>query len=123
MKTLTDYLKDIGEEEVSICIDGKHLVVSKTEAVARKMFLLAHGGVEETIDETGQIVKIFHKPDYRVAKLIREFSEGKAPMEVVESGPKGRKPGRYSSAVANRLSNRLGPKRPISKPSKGNQNE
>lgn len=112
MKTLTDCLKDIGEEEVSICIDGKPLVVSKTEAVARKMFLLAHGGVEETIDETGQIIKIFHKPDFRVAKLIREFSEGKAPMEVVETGLKGRKPGSFNSSVSRRLNDRLGPKRP-----------
>ena len=119
MKTLTDCLKDIGEEEISICIDGKHLVVSKTEAVARKMFMLAHGGVEETTDETGQIVKIYHKPDYRVAKLIREFSEGKAPMEVVETGPKGRKPGSFNSSVSRRLNDRLGPRQPRTVKNKG----
>lgn len=124
--SLTDCLRQIGEEEISICIDGKHLVVSKTEAVARKLFLLAHGGVEETIDETGQIVKVFHKPDFRVAKILREFTEGKAPMEVVETGPKGRKPGSFNSSVSRRLNDRLGPKRPrtskSNKLSKGNQN-
>ena len=109
---LTAFLTQIGEEEVTICIDGQAKTVSRAEALARKMYLLALGGVEEVQDADGQVVKLFHKPDYRVAKMIREFTEGKAPMEVVETGVKGRKPGRFSSETANRLSNRLGPKRP-----------
>lgn len=110
---LTAFLTQIGEEEVKICIDGQPRTVSRAEALARKMYLLALGGVEEVQDADGQMIKVFHKPDYRVSKIIREFTEGKAPMEVVETGVKGRKPGRFNSAVAGRLSNRLGPKRPV----------
>ncbi len=110
---LTAFLSQIGEEEVTICIDGQAKTVTRAEALARKMYLLALGGVEEVRGLDGAIVNVLHKPDYRVAKMIREFTEGKAPMEVVETGVKGRKPGRFNSAVANRLSNRLGPKRPV----------
>ena len=116
---LTSFLNQIGEEQVTICIDGQPRTVSRAEALARKMYLLALGGVEEVQDADGQMIKVFHKPDYRVAKMVREFTEGKAPMEVVEKGGKGRKPGSFSSAVAGRLNNRLGPKRPSTKTVKG----
>lgn len=109
---LTSFLNQIGEEEVTICIDGQAKTVTRAEALARKMYLLALGGVEEVKDVDGQIVKVLHKPDYRVAKMVREFTEGKAPMEVVETGPKGRKPGSFNSSVSRRLNDRLGPKRP-----------
>ena len=114
---LTDFLNQIGSEEVTICIDGQPRTVSRAEALARKMYLLALGGWEEIQMPDGTIEKFFHKPDYRVAKMVREFTEGKAPMEVVETGVKGRKPGRFNSETANRLHNRLGPKRPITKKS------
>ncbi len=109
---LTDFLNQIGEEEVTICIDGQPRTVSRAEALARKMYLLALGGWEEVQMPDGTIEKFFHKPDYRVSKMIREFTEGKAPMEVVETGPKGRKPGSFNSSVSRRLNDRLGPKRP-----------
>lgn len=109
---LTDFLNQIGGEEVTICIDGQPRTVSRAEALARKMYLLALGGVEEVKDVDGQIVKVLHKPDYRVAKMVREFTEGKASMEVVETGVKGRKPGSFNSSVSRRLNDRLGPKRP-----------
>jgi len=109
---LTDFLNQIGEEEVTICIDGQPRTVTRAEALARKMYLLALGGFEEVQMPDGTIEKFFHKPDYRVSKMIREFTEGKAPMEVVETGPKGRKPGSFNSSVSRRLNDRLGPKRP-----------
>ncbi len=109
---LTDFLNQIGEEEVTICIDGQPRTVSRAEALARKMYLLALGGWEEVQMPDGTIEKFFHKPDYRVSKMIREFTEGKAPMEVVETGPKGHKPGSFNSSVSRRLNDRLGPKRP-----------
>lgn len=115
MKTLTECLKDIGEEEVSICFDGKHMVCSRTEATARKLFLMAHGGVEETTDTEGQIVKIFHKGDPKLCKMIREYTEGRPATEVVETGIKSRKPGSFNSSVSRRLNDRLGPKRPRTK--------
>jgi hypothetical protein len=109
---LTDFLNQIGEEEVTICIDGQPRTVTRAEALARKMYLLALGGVEEVKDADGVMGRVLHKPDYRVAKMIREFTEGKAPMEIVETGPKGRKPGSFNSSVSRRLNDRLGPKRP-----------
>lgn len=109
---LTSFLNQIGEEEVTICIDGQPRTVSRAEALARKLYLLALGGFEEIQMPDGTIEKFFHKPDYRVAKMVREFTEGKAPMEVVETGPKGRKPGSFNSSVSRRLNDRLGPKRP-----------
>ena len=109
---LTDFLNKIGGEEVTICIDGQAKTVTRAEALARKMYLLALGGVEEVQDADGQVIQVFHKPDYRVAKMIREFTEGKAPMEVVETVPKGRKPGSFNSSVSRRLNDRIGPKRP-----------
>ena len=115
---LTDFLNQIGEEEVTICIDGQPRTVSRAEALARKVYLLALGGVEEVQDVDGQVIKVFHKPDYRVAKMVREFTEGKAPMEVVETELKGRKPGFFNSSVSRRLNDRLGPKRPVASKSK-----
>jgi len=120
---LTAFLNQIGEEEVTICIDGQAKTVTRAEALARKMYLLALGGVEEIKDVDGQVVKVYHKPDHRVAKIIREFTEGKAPMEVVGTGPKGHKPGSFNSSVSRRLNDRLGPKRSGVSKSKGNQNE
>lgn len=117
---LTDFLNQIGDEQVAICIDGQPKVVSRTEALARKMYVMAMGGFSEEKDEDGQVVKVFHKPDYRVAKMIREFTEGKAAAEPAPEGTKKRKPGSFDSSVSNRLSNRLNLKRP--KAIKGTQN-
>jgi len=117
---LTDYLRQIGEEQVTICIDGIPRTVSKSEALARKLYLLAMGGVEEVTNQDGETVKIFHKADHRVAKMIREFSEGKAAVEPAQEGKKNAKPGSFDSSVGRRLSVRLDtkPQRPKTK-SKG----
>lgn len=101
--SLTDWLRQVGEEEVKICIDGQSLTVSKTEAVARKLFLLAHGGVEEVTNEDGKIVKVFHKPDFRVAKIIREFLEGKPNQEPAPEKKKGKRAGNFNSKISKRL--------------------
>ena len=50
---LTTFLNQIGEEEVTICIDGQPRTVTRAEALARKMYLLALGGVEEVQDANG----------------------------------------------------------------------
>ena len=116
-KTLTQYLKEIGEEQVTIIINGETKQVTRTEALARKMFLLARGGIEEVTGDTiGEVLKIVHKPDHRVAKSIREFTEGKAAVEAQQKDKKNTKPGRYDSEISRRLNERLGskaqPKRP-----------
>jgi hypothetical protein len=131
MKSLTECLKEVGEEQIQVCINGQHMTVSKTEAVARKMFLLAHGGVEEVTNEDGKVVKLFHKPDYRVAKTIREFIEGKPNQEPPQLKSKGKKAGTFDSKIGKRLNEVTAttkiklPDRPvISKPVpvKGNKN-
>ena len=108
-KTLTDYLKEVSEESVDIIIDGVTHTVTRTEALARKMFLMAMGGVEEFVED-GEVVTVVHKPNHQVAKSIREFTEGKAAVELQADGKNKTKPGRYSSEVANRLNDRLGTK-------------
>ena len=110
-KTLTDYLKEIGDETVNIRVDGLDKTVTRTEALARKMHLMAIGGVEEIIGDDGEVLKIVHKPDHRVAKSIREFTEGKAAQAPAPEKPLGAKAGRFSSETAQRLNDRLGPKK------------
>ena len=112
MKTFSEILEEVGNEQINICHNDQHQQVSRLEAAARKLYLMAHGGVEETIDTEGQIVRIFHKGDPRLCKMIREYTEGKPAQEVVETGPKGRKPGSFNSSVSRRLNDRIGPKRP-----------
>lgn len=119
---LTDFLNQVGEEEVTICIDGQPKKVTKAEALARKMYLLALGGFEEVQMPDGTIEKFFHKPDYKVAKLIREFTEGKAAAEFQPNKDKGKKPGAFTSDVGRRLNQRLGLKRPVNE-IKGETNE
>ena len=111
---LTDFLNQIGDEEITICINDERKTVSRTEALARKMYLLAMGGIEEVIDEAGTMGKVYHKPDYRVAKMIREFTEGKAAAEIPFDNKNSKKAGAFSSSIGKRLNDRLGPKRPKS---------
>jgi len=105
--TLTSFLKQVGDETVTICINGEVKTITKTEALARKMYLMAMGGVEETIGEDGSIVRIVHEADYRMAKAIREFTEGKPASEAAKESPKGNKAGTFSSMVGKRLSLKL----------------
>lgn len=112
-KSLTEYLKEIGDETVSIVVDGQSRIVTRTEALARKMFLMAQGGIEEMINNKGEVVQVVHKPDHRVAKSIREFIEGKAAQAPAPEKKLGLKPGQFSSETARRLKDRLGGRRPM----------
>ena len=107
-KSLTQYLKEIGEEEVTIIVNGNEKKVTRTEALARKMYLMARGGVEEILTDEGERVKIVHKPSHQVAKAIREFTEGKAAVQEQPETKGKAKAGGYDSEVAGRLSDRLG---------------
>lgn len=122
-KTLTDHLRDIGEEEVTIKINGKEYTCSRTEATARKMHLMANGGYEEVTDEEGEVIKVVYKADAKVAKMIREFVDGKAAQEPAPEKKRGAKAGRYNSEIGRKLNERLGskpvrPQRPVMKPNK-----
>ncbi len=106
-KSLTDCLKDIGEEEVTIKINGQEYTCSRTEATARKMHLMANGGTEEITTDDGPMVMAY-KADAKVAKMIREFVEGKAAPEPVKEKEPGKKAGQYDSKISRRLNERLG---------------
>lgn len=110
-KSLTQHLKDIGEEKVEFFIDGEPQQVTKTEALARKLYIMAQGGVEH-VRVGDQIVEIAHKPSYQVAKSIREFTEGKAQTEPPKKDKKQTKPGQYTSEISRRLNDRLGGRQP-----------
>ena len=108
LPSLTDCLKSVGEEMVDICINGESMHVTKTEALARKMYVMAMGGIEEVTSSGGEVLVRTYKPDYRVAKMIREFTEGKAPVGKNKSDKPDRPAaGQFSSATAKRLSNQL----------------
>ena len=107
-KNLTEWLVQIGEEDVEIFIDNEPKFVTKNEALARKMFLLASGGTERIRTPDDEIVDIHHKPDHRVAKTIREWTEGKAAQEPQKEEKKRAAPGQYNSEVSRRLQDRLG---------------
>jgi len=106
--SLTDCLKSIGEEKVDICIDSESMQVTKTEALARKMYVMAMGGIEEVKGENDEVLTVVHRPDYRVAKMIREFTEGKAPVgEKNDNKQKRPVAGKFSSAIGRRLNSQL----------------
>ncbi len=108
-KSLTDCLRDIGEEQVTIKINGQEYTCSRTEATARKMILMANGGFEEITNEEGETMQIAYKADAKVAKMVREFVDGKAASEPPKAKEKGAKAGQYDSEISRRLNERLGP--------------
>jgi hypothetical protein len=110
-KTLSQHLKDIGDELVEIVIEGERVKVSRTEALARRLYIMAMGGVEQVIED-GEIVELTDKADYRVAKSIREYTEGKAAQEAPKKSKQNAKPGQYDSEIGRRLNERLGGPKP-----------
>ena len=48
-RLLTDFLRDVGNEETELVVgsDGTPAMVSKAEALARKLYLMALGGTVE----------------------------------------------------------------------------
>ena len=114
-KTLSQHLKDIGNEKVEIALAGKIKKVSKTEALARRLYLMAMGGTEQVVVD-GQIEEVTHKADYRVAKSIREFTEGKANVEPPKKTKPKAKAGQYDSEISRRLNERLGRSEPAVEP-------
>lgn len=111
-KSLTDCLKDIGNEQITVNINGEEHTCSKTEAVARKMFVLAMGGYSEETNTNGEKVHVFHKANHAVAKMLREFMEGRPATEPEPEKEKNKKAGRFNSSISRRLNERLGPQRP-----------
>lgn len=103
MATLTEVLKDIGEEIVEININGEEIQCTRTEAAARRLFLLATGGYMQTKDENGDTVTTYFKPTASACKAIREYTEGRASQEPPKEGKKNAKAGSFDGSIAGRL--------------------
>lgn len=103
-KLLTDFLRDVGSEETElITIDGVPVMVSKAEALARRLYMMALGGVVEQKNDKGEVKTIVFEPSIPAAKLIREWTEGK-PGENKSTSVKGKRPERFDKNTGNRLS-------------------
>jgi hypothetical protein len=101
--TLTEVLRDVGDEQVTININGQSFECSRTEAVARRLYLLAMGGFMVTKDENGDEITTYFKPNATAATKIREWTEGKAAQEAPKEGRKNKKAGSFDGSIAGRL--------------------
>jgi len=104
-KLLSEYLKSVGEELTEVVIvNGKRKTVSKAEAVARTLYQQATGGMFDVIDpKTGELTQVYIKPVVAAAKILREFTEGKAAMSIPEDPNPKQKAGRYGADTRKRL--------------------
>ena len=107
MATLSEVLKDIGEEMVEININGQEIRCTRTEAAARRLFLLATGGYMQSKDEYGDTVTTYFKPTASACKAIREYTEGRASQEPPKEGRKNAKAGSFDGSIAGRLNSLL----------------
>jgi hypothetical protein len=101
--TLSETLRDIGEEIVEININGDDISCTRTEAAARRLYLLATGGFMQTKDENGDLVTTYFKPNASACKAIREYTEGRASQEPPKEGKKNKKAGSFDGSIAGRL--------------------
>jgi len=85
-KLLTDFLKQVGEETEQITVDGQIFIATKAEIMARRLYLMANGGVEEYLDEKGVVCKRIYQPDRRAIELILNRTEGRPAVQVAGGG-------------------------------------
>ena len=104
-RLLTDFLRDVGGEETElVTVDGVPTMVSKAEALARKLYLMALGGTVEQKNDHGVVCVVTFEPSIPAAKLIREWTEGKPGESKSASDKKGKRPERFDKNTGNRLS-------------------
>jgi hypothetical protein len=60
-------------------------MATKAEALARNLWKLALGYVEVIITEDGAVKKVEHQPDAKIAFLLMDRMEGRAPTAVDDS--------------------------------------
>ena len=107
-RLLTGYLNAVGHEETeTVSIDGAPKIITKAEALARRLWLMALGGKEEFIDDNGQTIECIHKPDRKSAELIISYLEGKPAMQTPSKTQDREKPHGFTSDTASRLSETL----------------
>jgi hypothetical protein len=75
-KALTGHLKRLASEAVTITDDGTP--VTREEQLAKLIWDQALGYTEETRNEEGTLVKVYHKPTAWAQQYLYERIEGKA---------------------------------------------
>jgi len=116
-KLLTQYLRDIGEETEQIVIEGHPYVATKAEVLARRLYLMALGGVEEYTDENGEVKKRVYEPDRKVMELVFTRIEGRPAQAAPEGGPeRARRAGKFDSGVGRRLNDEDNESEPVNHP-------
>jgi len=104
-KLLTDFLVKVGDEETELVNgpDGTPIMVSKAEALARQLYLMAMGGTQERKNDRGETEVRSFIPNIQAAKLIREWTEGKPSENKSPSDVKGKRPERFDKNAGSRL--------------------
>jgi hypothetical protein len=104
-KLLTSLLTEIGSEQTEpYVIDGKTVMITKSEAVARGLYEMATGGFFEKVNKrTGEVVEVFREANPAAIRLIREYTEGKPSQDVVKEVADKKRAGSLTSETRNRL--------------------
>lgn len=104
-KMLTKFLKEIGNEETTIIIDGKPLVVTKAEALSRILWTMALGGNIEYYANDGSVKVRYYEPDKKTAEFIFNRTEGTPVSGTAQiSRPPAQKIEKFNPGTKNRLS-------------------
>ncbi len=105
---LTEYLNSVRQEETeTVSINGEPKIITKAEALARRLWLMALGGKEEFINDNGETVETIYKPDRKSAELIYAYLEGKPPVNKPNEKSDRQKPHGFTSDTKTRLSETL----------------
>jgi hypothetical protein len=88
-RLLSKILRMVGEEETELLLGESPTdddrMVTKYEAMARKMWRQALGYEETIVYDDGPSKKVMHQPDMKVAKELMDRVEGRAPTAVEDS--------------------------------------
>lgn len=104
-KMLTKFLKEVADEETTIIIDSKPLVVTKAEALARILWTAAIGGTLEYYAPDGSVKVRYYEPDRKTAEFIFNRTEGTPVSGTASLGrPPAQKIEKYNTGMKNRLS-------------------
>jgi hypothetical protein len=124
-RLLSKFVQQIAEEksEVGAADDGMPIMISKAEALARRVWMMALGYVEEQEVRSGDSVtknSINHPPNPGMIALLYDRMEGRVPLaQEIETG-KRTIADRVSEQGRNRINKLGGIKNSESRPPKPN---
>lgn len=87
---LSKFLRQIAAEmtELEKNSDGEDVIVSKAEALARRMWKIALGFTETEVRTGGKRVEVIHSPDRGLMALLLDRLEGRAPLMFSDTSKK-----------------------------------